>query len=82
MKNFILVLLCAILGCLFSGCQNNSISFSRDSQVSEFMKNMQSGPSPTVKRSSGVVIYKDEGQGKKNLPAMDFGPRDIGFGNR
>ena len=82
MKKFALVLLCMVVAGFIAGCANNSIQFKRDSKFSEVMQNFQLPDNkPKVKRSSGVVIYKDETQNnnKNSNTNSNFGPRDITF---
>ncbi|MBR2069501.1 MAG: hypothetical protein IJ877_07055 [Candidatus Gastranaerophilales bacterium] len=83
MKKIILISLCIIVSCLFVGCQNDAIKVYRESSVSKMMKDLKFAQEDhsTVKKSSGVVIYKDETSEnrKKNSQSMNFGPRDVDF---
>ena len=80
MKNFILIFVCILVSCCFLGCKNDSIKFNRESKVSELMKNMGIDSGPKVKKSSGIVIYKDEEQKPAtNIQNSNFGPHDPNF---
>ena len=81
MKNFVLICLCVIASCFFLGCKNDTIKFQRNSSVSEFMQNIGIEQKADIKKSSGIVIYKDESKPEQqiNAPTTNFGPRDINF---
>ena len=81
MKRFVLVFLCAVVCCCFLGCTNNTIQIDKESKFSEMMNNLQLPSSkPKVKRSAGVVIYKEETEQKpKQNTSANFGPGDINF---
>ena len=82
MKKTIFILLCVVLSfCLF-GCADNSIKFNRKSSFSEFMQDVQG--QPKVKKSSGVMIYRDEQKPQGNRSQNTgsggaFGPSDVNF---
>ena len=80
MKKIILICLCIIGSCCFIGCKNDSIEFNRDPKFNEVLNSLQlPSNEPKVKRSSGVVIYKDETQQKNQNSGTNFGPNDINF---
>ncbi len=81
MKNLFLIFMCIVACCcLILGCSNDSIKFQRESKFSEVMKSIQLPSSqPKVKKSSGVVIYRDEQQQKTPSSNSGFGPSDINF---
>ena len=75
MKKYILIFLCLIVSCCFLGCKNDKIQFNRESKFSDVMNSIQSDK-PTVRRSSGVVIYKDNSSAApsndQNRPTNDM----------
>ena len=80
MKKIALITLCIIASCCFLGCKNDSIQFKRDSKFSELINGLQLPSSePKVKKSSGVMIYRDEQQTKNQSSSSNFGPGDINF---
>jgi len=81
MKKIILIFICIIVSCCFLGCANNSIQFNRESKFSEVINSLQLPSSePKVKKSSGVVIYRDESQQKQQQTSgSNFGPGDVNF---
>ncbi|MBQ8476195.1 hypothetical protein IJ670_00820 [bacterium] len=80
MKKLALIIVCIIVSCMFLGCKHDAIQFYRESKVSEMMKDLQNNQNHTsVKKSSGIVIYKDESNTPSNTPSLNFGPRDIEF---
>ena len=79
MKKVVLVVLCIIASCCFFGCTNNSIEFKRDSVFSEMMKGIDNSPEPKVRKSSGVVIYKDNAQQNKSNANTGNSSNDMNF---
>ena len=55
---------------MLTGCTQSKISFERDSAFGSFLDNVQQPAKPQVKRSSGLVIYKDD---NRPAPAASSG---------
>ncbi len=72
-----LLVLCSLL---FYGCKKESIKFYRESAVSKALNGFQDnfGTKSQVKKSSGVVIYKDTSY-QNNNKGQGFGPAEINF---
>ncbi len=86
MKNnlirFIFLFICVLIACGLSACQDKtvqSIKFYRESKASSLNNNTRD-QKDVLKKSSGVIIYKDNSQKKgPSLKTIDFGPKDIDF---
>lgn len=60
------------------GCKHESIKFYRESAASDFVKKMKIGDdNDAKKRSSGIIILKDDSQNRNN--SVNFGPKEIDF---
>ena len=60
------------------GCQHDRIQFYRESKVTSVIKQISGEEKkPTVKKSSGVIIYKDTSN--SSATPINFGPRDLIF---
>ena len=89
MKNKILkvsfILFCVLIGsCILTACKKETIKFYRESKVQEIMHGFQ-GTAETkqqkgvVKKSSGIIIYKDTSNNANESSSVHFGPRDVNF---
>ena len=62
------------------GCTHQTIEFKRESKFNQVMKNAnknyQNNQKGVLKKSSGVIIYKDESNSNSG---GGFGPSDINF---
>lgn len=80
------VLMCVGFCMLFSACKRETIQFYRESKVQEAIKTLNSiAPmSDSVKKSSGVIIYKDNSYQNNsiNKKSVNFGPKDPDFDAR
>ena len=64
----------------FLGCKQDSIKFQRESKFSEMVDGLnKDNPKQTIKKSSGVIILKDENTQKQNFNSPNFGPGEINF---
>ena len=80
MKNFILILAgLFVISFLFLGCKRDAIRFNRESGFAELMKNVED-EKPTVRKSSGIVIYKDNEKHEYSAPpTRSVGPDEPNF---
>ena len=88
MKNKILkvsfILFCVLISCVLAACKKETIKFYRESKVQELMQSFQ-GSTETkqqngvVKKSSGIIIYKDTSTNANEKSSVQFGPRDVNF---
>lgn len=80
------VLICVGFCTLFSACKRDTIQFYRESKVQEALKNFNSvvPMKDSVKKSSGVIIYKDNSYQNNtiNKKSVNFGPKDPDFDSR
>lgn len=75
------ILFCALISCVLFGCKNESIKFYRESKVQNLMHDFQSQDEQkgVIKKSSGIIIYKDTSNDAKSQSGTHFGPKDINF---
>lgn len=76
------VIFCLMFGlCLFlAACRNNTINLGNASNAQKLMKNYNIQQNkPTVQKSSGIIIYKDNTTINKTSEKVNFGPKDLDF---
>jgi len=80
MKKIITIIFCISVAFLtLAGCTGGSITFNRDSKVSEFMDSLQTqNRKPVVKKTSGLVIYSDQGSNNSAQTQGNSGMRPDG----
>ena len=70
------------LSLVLFGCKQEGIKFYRESKVSEVMNKFNNNDAKSkkgvLKKSSGVIIYKDTSS-NSNSGGMYFGPGDVDF---
>ena len=78
---FIFVFFCVLIGCILFGCKSETIKFYRESKVQDVMQGFkeQSNKKDVVKKSSGIIIYKDNSYNNSESSGIKFGPQDINF---
>ncbi len=78
---FSFIIFCALISCVLFGCKKEGIKFYRESKVQELMHNFQEQgeKKDTVKKSSGIIIYKDNSSESSNSQGIKFGPKDLNF---
>ena len=76
---FSFILVCVLISCGLFGCKHDGIKFYRESGVQQFVQSIQQGDNTSVKRSSGVVIYKDNSTHDVSGGSAKFGPKDLNF---
>lgn len=80
----IFVIICLILSALvYTGCKRTSIQFNRESSAAKVLNaiNQNSPKKDVLKKSSGIIIYKDNSSTdkNKNYKNPQFGPKDLDF---
>jgi len=70
-----LMIVCLGTSFFLIGCQNQKIIFNRESQAAQIIQKF-TNKDDQVKRSSGVIILKDDDNKENNI---HFGPKDIVF---
>ena len=78
---FIFVFFCVLISCVLFGCKSETIKFYRESKVQDVIQNLkeQDNEKDVVKKSSGIIIYKDNSYHNSESSGIKFGPRDINF---
>ncbi len=78
---FIFVFFCVLISCVLFGCKSETIKFYRESKVQDVIQNLkeQDNEKDVVKKSSGIIIYKDNSYQNSESSGIKFGPRDINF---
>lgn len=85
LKSLILLLVFASVfccGCSIKNIQKGTIKIRHESKIKSIKENYeaQNSKKGIVKKSSGVIIYKDNStQNFDGLKNVNFGPRDINF---
>ena len=85
MKNSILkfsfVVFCVLISCVLFGCKNDKIKFYRESKVQELLHGFQddNDKKDLIKKSSGIIIYKDNSSKNSSNQSINFGPKDLNF---
>ena len=86
MKNgiikFSFIIFCVLISCVLFGCKKEGIKFYRESKVQELMHGFQEQNDKNkdvIKRSSGIIIYKDNSNKNSNNQSINFGPKDLNF---
>ena len=60
------------------GCTHEKIKFYRESQASSVLNKInEENNKPSVKKSSGMIIYKDSSS--SSATPINFGPKDLIF---
>jgi len=75
------ILFCVLISCVLFGCKNESIKFYRESKVQDIIHSFrdQDESKNVVKKSSGIIIYKDNSNDTQRQNNINFGPKDINF---
>ncbi len=78
---FLFIFFCVLISCVFFGCKNDGIKFYRESKVQELMHDFQkpSEKKDVIKKSSGIIIYKDNSGESSKSQGINFGPKDLNF---
>ena len=77
---FSFIVFCVLISCVLFGCKKDGIKFYRESKVDEIMHDFKNQKEKdTVKKSSGIIIYKDNSSKSSGSSSINFGPRDLNF---
>ncbi len=77
---FSFIIFCVLISCVLFGCKKDGIKFYRESKVDEIMHDFKKQEEKdTVKKSSGIIIYKDNSNKNSGSSGINFGPRDLNF---
>ena len=77
---FSFIVFCVLISCILFGCKKDGIKFYRESKVQELMNDFQNQKEKdTIKKSSGIIIYRENSTKNSGNSSINFGPKDLNF---
>lgn len=82
MKKQYIIIPFIFIFCLFlTACKQETIDFHHESEAQKLLDEfgLKKDEHPTIKKTKGVIIYKDNTTVNKATENVKFGPKDLNF---